>query len=443
MAKDFDADRYITKRWPYNDQSVRYVNATTGNDANDGLTPATAWQTLEKGLASFAIAGVNKSWVLDITGTFTGANTLNIGGTMLAGLNYDLDLAATGPDNFISRSSCQIRSSPMVVIDPITISGGSAQATTGLRIVNVTNVLVAGAHVGQMLLGSGLAEWARIIDNTVNTITIATTTDPAGWTGPVGIYTEGATIEYGDAANFFEGATYLVALCDWAFTGIAFTSNAGAKYAAFEVIANAPVYFTQCSFDGIYLRGGPGYATFDCCDFYSSGGGGAQGYNHDGSSVIVRQSTFRDLEFLCHGSSDSGNNSFIQCGFAGGLLPFGGGNVESRFSFGMNQCYFDGFTNDAIHVLFGNTRIQNTLIENTTGDAIQVENSSVKLRLDNVDGSTGNSAYGIRILNGAQVDVDAATSVTGASGDILLGDAGAITYAAVPAVDLGQLVRVY
>lgn len=441
MSKDFDADRYITKRWPYGDQSIRYVNATTGNDANDGLTPATAWQTLDKGLSSFAIAAVDKSWVLDLTGTFTITNTLNLGGTMLAGLNYDLDLAATGPSNFISKSSCQLRATPTAVVTPIGITGSSTQATTGLYTINVSNVLVAGAHAGQMLLGAGLAEWARIIDNGVGSITVATTTNPSTWTAPVGIYTEGATISAGDAANFFEGATYLVALCDWAFTGIAFTSNAGAKFAALEVIANAPIYFTQCSFDGLYMRGGPGYVTFDACDFYSSGGGGAQGYNHDGSTVIVRQSTFRDLEFLCHGSSDSGNNSFIQCGFIDGLLPFGGGNVESQFSFSMNQCFFDGFASDAIHALFGNSRIQNTRIENTTGDAIQTENCL--LTVTNVDGTTGNTAYGIRILNGAQVNVDAGTSVTGASGDILLGDAGAIAYAAVPAVDLGQLVRVF
>lgn len=440
MSKDFFADRFITKRWPYGDQSIRYVNSTTGSDSNDGLTPGTAWLTLDKGLTSFAIAAEGKRWILDLTGTFTIADTLNIGGTMLAGLNYDLDAGGVAPDSFISRASCQLRAAPTAVVTPIGITGSSTQATTGLYTINVSNVLVPGAHVGQMLLGSGLVQWARIIDNTANTIFVATTTNPSTWTAPVAIYTEGATIEAGDAANFFEGATYLIALCDWAFTGIAFTSNGAAKYAALEVTANAPVYFTQCSFDGIYLRGGPGYVSFDCCDFYSSG---AQSYNHEGTTGIFRQSTFRDLEFLCHGSSDSGHLTYSQCGFAGGILPFGGGNVESRFSFSMNQCYFDGFTNDAIHVLFGNTRIQNTLIENTTGDAIQVENSSVKLRLDNVDGSTGNSAYGIRILNGAQVDVDAATSVTGASGDILLGDAGAIAYAAVPAVDLGQLVRVF
>lgn len=441
MSKDFFADRFITKRWPYGDQSIRYVNSTTGSDSNDGLTPGTAWLTLDKGLTSFAIAAEGKSWILDLTGTFTIADTLNIGGTMLAGLNYDLDAGGVAPDSFISRASCQLRAAPTAVVTPIGITGSSTQATTGLYTINVSNVLVPGAHVGQMLLGSGLVEWARIIDNTANTIFVATTTDPSTWTAPVGVYTEGATIEAGDAGNFFEGATYLIALCDWSFTNIAFTSNGGAKYVALEIIAHAPIYFTQCSFDGIYLRGGSGYVTLDCCDFYSSGGGGAQGYNHDGSSVIVRQSTFRDLEFLCHGSSDSGNNSFYQCAFSGGTLPFGGGNVESCFTFDVNQCFFDGFVADAIHALFGNSRIRNTRIENTTGDAIQAENCL--LTATNVDGSTGNTAYGIRILNGAQVNVDAGTSVTGASGDILLGDAGAVAYAAVPAVDLGQLVRVF
>lgn len=440
MSKDFFADRFTTKRWPYNDESIRYVRSATGNDANDGLTPATAWQTLEKGLESFAIAAPNKIWTLDLAGTFTGPNTLNIGGSQLSGLDYDLDLAATGPDNFLARSTCQMRAAVEAIITPITISGGSAQPTTGLRIVNVTNVLVAGAHAGQLLLGEGLAEWGRIITNTVNTITVATSSNPSGWTGTVGIYTEGATIEYGDAANFFEGATYLLALTDWAFTGIAFRSTAASKVTAIDIIAHAPVYFTQCSFEGIYLKGGAGVVTLDACDIYDSAG---QSYAHDGSTVVARQSTFRGLAYNCHGTGESGVTQYTECGFVDGTMPFAGGNVESRFSFTMAACYFDGFGDDAIHVLFGNTRIQNTRIENTTGDAIQVENAGTNLTLVNVDGTTGNTGVGVRILNGAQVNVDAGTSVTGAGGDIVLGDAGTIAYAAVPAVDLGQLVRVY
>lgn len=433
MAKDFDADRYITKRWTVNETNVRYVRSATGSDANDGLTPATAWATLEKGLTSFAIAAVNESWVLDIAGTFSGSETLNIGGTQLGGLNNNLDLAATGPDNFLAYSHGQIRAALSEVIAPITISGSSAQATTGLYTINVTNVLVAGAHVGQILAAEGLVEYARITANGVGTITVSTTTDPSTWTGTVGIYEEGATITYSDAVSYNQ-SVQLIALMDWFFTGINFEVPDPALV-SMSCIANAPIYFQLCKFNGIYLSG-PETTTFDACDINAF-------YTHDGAGVLTRNSTFRDVEFLCHGASASGTNDWTQCVFLDGVSPFGAGNVESVFYFNLTNCFFDGFATDTIHALFGNSRMTDCLITNTAGDAIETNGPNVRLDLNNVDGSTGNTGVGIRILNGSQVDVDAATSVTGAGGDISLGDAGVIAYAAVPAVDLGQLVRIY
>lgn len=436
MANDFYAERFITERWPYDDQTIRYVRSATGSDNNDGLTPGTAWQTLEKGLESFAIAGVNKSWVLDLAGTFTGANTLNLGGTQLAGIDADLDVAATGPDNFIAYSSCQLRASLDEVVPAINITGTALQPTTGFYILTVSNALVAGAHEGQILAGTGLLEWARIIRNTVNTITVAVSlSNPSTWTAPA-IYQEGATISYGDAGNFFEQATYLITLCDWSFSGIAFTSNGAAKDSAINVISNATTFFQGCSFRGLYLQGGSGLVTFDTCDVYD------KLYGHDGSSVLWRNSTFRDLGYRCHGANTNGNNSWIDCAFTGGLDPFGEGNVESTFYFNLTRCWFDDSADDAIHVLFGNTRLVDVRIENTAGDCIEVANPSVRLTCTDVDGTTGNLGVGIRALRGAYVTVDGATSVTGALGDLSIGDVGIVTYAALPIVDLGQLVRV-
>lgn len=88
MSKDFLADRYITKRWAFGDQVVKYVRSVTGNDLNPG-TVLLPWATLEHALASFAIAAVNHQWVIDLgsgdgtVAVFADATgPLNLGGTM-------------------------------------------------------------------------------------------------------------------------------------------------------------------------------------------------------------------------------------------------------------------------------------------------------------------------------------------------------------------------
>lgn len=434
----FGAERYLTRRWPYNDQSIRYVRSATGNDNNDGLTPATAWQTLDRGLQSFAIAGVNKIWTLDIAGTFADATRpLNIGGTMLGGLDSDLDFLATAPGNFIGRNHCQLVSEPVAVLSPLTITLAAAGATTGLYTITVAEVLVPGAHAGQILIGDGLVEYARILSNTANQIFVMTRVNPTTWTAPVGIFQAGATIQYGDPGNFFEQATYLIALTDWFFSGISFQSTADSKQSSLNIIANAPIFFQMCDFAGIYLQGGSDLVTFDACDVHD------HFFGHDGPALAYRTSTIRNLGFRFHGSSASGNTTFSDLGVTGCTNALGAGNSESRYSFAVVSGHFEGNADDAINCRFGNNSITNTLLQANGKDGLLATGPSTLVRMTNVDG-TLNAGHGVLVRNGAQVDADAATTVTGGVGDISVGAAGTFAWAALPVVDLGaQLCSAY
>ena len=62
--------------WRLSGQSL-YVNAQTGNDSNNGNSPQTAWQTIQKSMDS-ATAG-SSVWIA--AGTYTEELTLNVQGT--------------------------------------------------------------------------------------------------------------------------------------------------------------------------------------------------------------------------------------------------------------------------------------------------------------------------------------------------------------------------
>lgn len=452
MSKDVFADRFTSLRWPYQSQVVRYVRSVTGSDLNDGASPATAWQTLEHALQSFAIVGVNHQWVIDLgsgvadtAGVFATPNALNLGGVMLGGINFSLDFAATGPDNFASHAMCQIRSSPIQVADPgpgplgpLTITGSVADPTTLRRTITVAENLTAGAHVGRLLLGSGLGEWTRIVSNTLHDIVCTTSVDPATFTAPVTIYEEGAIIRSGDPAEVFEQAAYLMNLSEWQFTGIAFESTADSKSDALSVYANAPLTFWMCKFAGLTMWNGPGNIIAEACDVHD------HFWGHNGAECQWANSLFRSTAPRFHGSSPSGTNSFTDCTMVGLGEAVGFGNVASRWSAHLDRCDVSGSAGDGVRFSFGNSRITNSNVHNNGKDAVYAEKHAW-VDMNTVIGAA-NAGVGLRAESGAQVDANACT-VTGGGGDIILGAAGVIAWGAVPATDVGapipQFVRVY
>jgi hypothetical protein len=418
---------------PYGSPALIYYVRTTGSDSNDGRTPATAFATLGRALRQFPIASVNQPIVIDITGmTISADEVLNLGGITLGGVSFDIDFTATSPNNFYSRHHRQLRSE-LTLYTALDVTGSSFNADDGILQLTVSNALVANELRDKFAVGAVLGEYGAIQSNTggagPNTVEVA---NIVGLTGPVGVYDPGATLQYGDAANGQEQAIYLNALCDWTIQGINIASN-GPKAAAITVWPQAPVNFTLCRIAGMDLQAGPGIVTIDGCALVG------QTFAQNGATCTVQQSLFRALSFLCHGSGASGLNEWIG-NIIDGCNAFGGGNVESRYTYeGQNLRIVNG-TGNGVQARFGVSRLLNSTINNCAASAVGASNP-VALTLNNVTG-TGNVGYGIEASYGAIVRPVNGTTVTGTINDTLVGAAGAFAYAALPQTDPDQLTRV-
>jgi hypothetical protein len=434
MAKPLNVDRYLTRRWAYGTTPLVYYVRPAGSDNNDGLSPATAFATLEWALHWMSIAEVNQSVVIDVTGmTVSGNSVLNLGGTTLGGLNFDLDLTATAPNNFFSKAHRQIRSD-LSLVQALNVTGQAFDAVSGILTLTVADALVANALRGRFAVGSVLGEYGTIRSNTggagPNTIEVC---NILGLTAPVSAYAPGATLTFGDAGNFFEQAIYLLALCDWNLQGLTIASN-GPKAASLSIYGAAPVHLTLCSIDGIQISN-RAQTTIDGCYVHS------HTFAQDGGSISATQTLFRSLNWLCHGSGASGLNEFVGCCFdASTAAAFGGGNVESAYNFGVENSEFDSAAQSAVQAIGGVSRLNNCVVSNSASSGIVAQDNAV-LTLNNVQG-TGNANYGVEAYYGAMVKRAGGTAVTGGIDDVFAGAIGAVAWAATPVTDLDQLVRV-
>jgi hypothetical protein len=418
---------------PYGSAALVYYVRPAGNDANDGRTPATAFATLTRALQQFPLALVNRPVVIDITGmTITANEVLNLGGNTLGGISFDIDFTATSPNNFYSRHARQLRSE-LTLYTVLNVTGSAFDPDDGILQLTVSNALVANELRDKFAVGSVLGEYGAIQSNTggpgPNTIEVA---NLVGLTGPVGVYDPGATLQFGDAANGQEQAIYLNALCDWTIQGIDITSN-GPKAAAITVWPQAPVTFTLCRIAGMDLQAGAGVVTIDGCALVG------QTFAQNGATCTVQQSLFRSLSFLCHGSGASGLNEWIG-NIIDGCNAFGGGNVESRYTYeGQNLRVVNG-TGNGVQARFGVSRLINSTINNCAASAVGASNH-VFLTLSNVQGA-GNVGYGVEASNNATVEGTNGTAVTGTIDDVLVGGAGAFAWGAMPQIDPNTFVRV-
>lgn len=434
--KDFNANRLLNRYWDRDASAIRYLRPG-GDNANDGTTPATAWagdaSGLKKALEWQAVVSTNRSQIIDLTGcSITLAEQLNLGTGSLGGASTRYDFAETGPNNFLSREICQLRSELTQVVSPITITGVTPDGTSGLyTTVNVANALTPNAHRGQFLVGSGYLEYAAIQSNGAGTLSLCTTVDPQTWTAPIGIYDTGATITAGDDADPFSNATVLQALCGWSLSGIHFASTANAKATALDLQGPGPYVAMQlCHVDGLGIGEGSAYALIDACFLDGNAAANALGIN--GMSYILRSSYLYQLDNIFHASSTY--SDLIDCIVEGGTA-WGGGVSLSRFNFNAQNCNFLSNTTGGVQIKAGPSAMSNCVCSNNTGAGVTVTDGAHAV-LSNVDG-TGNSTYGIALTNGAFARVLNGCAVTGTSGNVLLGGAGAVAYAALPSDDLG------
>jgi hypothetical protein len=434
---DVGINRLITRPWAADEAELVFYVRPGGDDNNDGLTALTAFATFPRAMRELDLYSVNRSCGIDCTGMTIDLDELvQSGGAQLGSINSGINLAATSPNNFFSKRNRFIRSELNPVIAELDVTAQAFDPITGLITLTVSDALAPNQLVGMFAVGAVLGEYGVIGEHTdgagPNTILVA---NQVGLTEPVGAYEPGASITTGDAADFFEQCWNHNALADWTFQGLSILHPDG-KVASITVWPNAPVTFTLCAINGMTLMAGGGVVTIDACHIQSF-------FAQDGATCSVTQSFFQNVDFLCHGSGSSGLNEWVGSIFRG-CAPFGGGNIESRYTFFMTGCDIAEGTGAGVQVIFGTSRLVDCEINDCVGSGVYVDQQAT-VYLDNVQSSdTPNGDFGCEAYFGSFVRNFNGTSVTGAGGDIVVGALGVQTWAAVSGAaltDLDQLVR--
>lgn len=263
----------------------------------------------------------------------------------------------------------------------------------------------------------------------VHSLSITTATNPQTWTAPIGIYTYGATIESGDPLDAFSDACDLRALCDWSFSGIRFKSTSDSKASAINTTGLSPIYFQLCDLAGVQFLEGGSFTSVDAC------------YIHDfdfainGGSVVIRNCYFNAVTNIHHGSGTF--TDVNECYMEGHTNPFAGGVTLSRVNFSTQNSHYVSGTGGGVLASFGNNRLISCVLANNTGAGLTVSDGAHCI-VQNVTG-TGNTTFGVNLTNGAFLrSLGGSSSVTGTSGDLSVGGAGAKTWAQLPTDDLGS-----
>lgn len=404
---------------------VRYVRTAAGSDLASGRTPGTAWESLERGLSFLIGQSTRRPKTLDVSDcVFNEAAQINLP-ALLGGYDGDLDGAAAAPNNYIYRTPGQIRAA-QTLQQSITVTNVDADPVTGLVTLTVTEALVPGAHVGQLVIGGVAFEWGAVWSNTANQIVCASLT--GAFTAPVGLYLPSCTWTFGDGGNIFQQASYAALFSHFAFTGIDF--RAPDPKASLVIFPLMPWHAALCRFEGLILEGGAQHGVMDACHI-------TRRYGQNGASVTVRNSFFDGCEMNNHGDGANGQHDLRGCVFDG-CEPVLSGNFESRMGIQMNRCEIANAT--AQGLIFRGAPVgsmSRTRIRDSAAEGILVD-APVRLHLDQVVGN-GNADHGVVLRNGAQLEATGGTSLTGAAGDVDLGGAGTTAWGAAPATDGGAV----
>lgn len=422
---------------------VTYYVREDGDDNNDGLSERNAFYSWDRLCQEIRTNTQNLIQRIDITGKTI---TLDDGQLLFPlvnnGYNPNINLnGAPGPKNYFLDRPMQLVAEPELV-QSITVSNNAVDGTTKHVTLTVDETLTPDAHVGQFVIGAGIYEHGTIVTNDANTILIAC--DEKTFTGPVGIYKPGAEVIGGDPSNFYMRAAQLITgNTGWFISGIKFSSTEDSKSTGLDVFGPGSIAFQQCQFTGLRVEGvATGHSpTFDACYIFEQGGNGAsftlRGCHNSG--VLFRHS----LVHNCNIEWETPWVFVFGCWFEACDDPVGrqhGAGVFLEFQkFQINNAPGVGLRSR----WRGRTTATQGRINNSGSHAVELLGGTV--HSINVEG-TGNGGFGISVRHGAQCDVGSST-VTGSSGDIELGAAGATAYGSVPADDLGaanpEMVRVF
>lgn len=434
MIGDFAANRFITLLWPVGTTALTWYVRPTGDDDNDGTTALTAFATLGRALREVPLYGANQPTIIDVTGmTIAVAELLQLGGGAL-GATINTYLTPVVPD-LPNRRQVQLRAD-LTAVQAFTITSQVADPATNLTTVTVAEAITPGALDDLILIDVDGGIGPIVKDGYTsgagpNTIYVASATTFAA---DATAYAPGATLTYGDPAQGLDGAIYLTALADWSFRGIGFASTAASKAAAFTVWAHQPVDFYACVFDGLHLAGGAAQV-FTYGSIIRDGSLLLEG----GANLLAQKTTGHDLTVSTTKGRATLNEVVLDT-----CSPFGGGSSSSQFSGEVTQTEIRNGTGAGIQCRFGTWALSNLRCTDNLGSGVYVL-GAFEVVMTTVVG-TGND-YGLECQRNASVTTDSSTDVTGASGDVLLGNAGTFAWTdfspVLPTTDTEQLVRVF
>jgi len=444
-----------------------YVRPNGSDKHGDGKTPATAFQTFQHAVNTVSLLPTpGARFVIDITGI--GTEVLPFGYCLpkitFPVLAYEND---TEVPYFYSGAGLRIRALPqlassippaeavidgaagaVVSVDPdtnlitLTIASGRSSWTPG-NLVGKQLIRTVGSYFANCVIADVPDDQTLVLTNDADSFNGAAQGGPGA--GPlflqpgevVQIVEPSATLQTdpGDLpidilGDNFAGMTS--AVNSIAFQGIKFTQPGGGFPLALGVLSSPEVPLELCDIEGVFSQGTAGqYWTY------------ANGSVIRGNLLAVNSSFFTQnclitgitLFYFANATPQSFTNTiFLGCA----SLANGTAGLPILTNFALLNCLLKdsvaGFstspTGDGLYQLEGRVQMENVKIEGATGNGLRIEGAGSRADLVHVTGVVLGD-YGIYADFGAQVSVDATTTVTGTLGAIKSGSLAPLTYANV------------
>jgi len=292
--------------------------------------------------------------------------------------------------------------------------------------------------VGQFVISEGVATYGTIASNSANTIELASFQDAIGDYTSAGVYKPSCELNFGDPSAVVPYAVTLSQPSPIVFNGIKVRGPTGS---AVRLRGHPSVQFQLCDLEGVLVTGPGQAAVFDACHLSGV-------FSQDGRATTIRASYLHDMDYRSHGEGGQGV-TYHAALILDAVGIYGGGNSHSAHGFGLNNSLVRNAPGAGVTKI-GPMRASliAVRINDSVGNAVTATGNGGYLQMYNVAG-TGNGGYGLQAQNGAHVQVQAGTDVTGASGDVQVGALGAVNdWADLPKTDysLGDTsegVRVY
>lgn len=412
-----------------------------GNDDNNGLSEATAVQSIHRALELVPPIFEDRRYVIDITGL--AEETLDVASIAAkvsslgiwnnvddSGAAYK-DPSIVAFEGDISRGALTFRAAFTDLATDVVVTANNADPVTGLYSVTTTGNFTLDQFKGKQLIGPGFLELGEIQSNTAGPNTVFKTASSYPFTGPLRVVDYGASITLGDTSDQGNAPNSSVILCETYFIGIKFIKppdvfNFGAG--ALGIKSGCAVNFTQCEVQGATFRGG-GTATFDSCYIY--GPVASTFLSGLGSGIYVRNSHVHNIHDGTHG--DGSGQTIYQASYFESCPPWGhGGTSQPAHSYSIDNCEFITPTGGCIRYRGTfHCRVKDTILSGSSY-GIQTEYDG-SLQVDNVRGTVG-AAGGIILADGVQLqlfNMADGTGVQSAGGNMIaLGSSGVfLTYA--------------